>query len=69
MKILNAHFLYPVDEVWGMCKADVLCCFVVIYIVKICVFMTSTSYCLCDTLMESKSVCCCIYSGIAIYRF
>jgi hypothetical protein len=38
MKILNAHFLYPVDEVWGMCKVDVLCCFVVIYIVKICVF-------------------------------
>jgi sensor histidine kinase YesM len=62
-KYLNAHFLYTVDEVWAMCKVDVLGCFVkcfiVIYNVKmcVCVFMTSsTSYSLCDTLMEIKSV-------------
>jgi hypothetical protein len=59
-KYLNAHFLYPVDEVWAMCKFHVLRCFVkcfiVIYNVKmcVCVFMTSsTSYSLRDTLMEN----------------
>jgi hypothetical protein len=37
---MNAHFLYPVDEVCAMFKVDVLCCFVkcfvVIYNVKMC---------------------------------
>jgi hypothetical protein len=44
-KYLNAYFLYPVDEVWAMCKVDVLCCFVkyfmVIYNVKMCMFVCS----------------------------
>ena len=44
-KYLSAHFLYPVDEIRGMCKVDVLCCFVkcfiVIYNKRMCIFVYS----------------------------
>jgi hypothetical protein len=58
-KYINTHSFYSVDEF--LCVKMIYKMFIVFYTVKIvyiCVFMTcSTSYCLCDTLMNSWNVC------------